>query len=98
MWTAIGAVGEFSCELFSCVVGVCYAPWGSALVAIPIRTFSKHATQAAMAIMMRFRCFRDGSVAASIDCDGYGIVNSSAGTKFRYFTTSLQLLSRDCVL
>ena len=32
-----------------------------------------------MTTTMRCRCFRDGGVAASIDCDGYGIVNSSAG-------------------
>jgi hypothetical protein len=64
---------------------------------IPIATFGTPATQAAMTMMMRFRCFRDGGVAASIDCDGYGIVNSSAGTKIRYFTTTLELLSRDCV-
>lgn len=88
MWTAIGAVGEFSCELFSCLFGVCYAPCGDALTDIPIATCAAHATQAAMTMTMtmtmRLRCFRDGGVAASIDCDGYGIVNSSAGTNIRY--------------
>lgn len=30
-------------------------------------------------IVIPLRCFRDGGVAASIDCDGYGIINSSSG-------------------
>jgi hypothetical protein len=30
-------------------------------------------------IVISLRCFRDGGVAASIDCDGYGIINSSSG-------------------
>ncbi len=30
-------------------------------------------------IVIPRRCFRDGGVAASIDCDGYGIINSSSG-------------------